>query len=344
VEKMIIPTIPTPDELLDKGFRRAKKAANNVRTSKIPRHLKSKKIEEARITTACQVVKEKLLMILNRVPDIESLPEFYQDYIDITVSVDKMKQSLGALNWAYGIITQLEKDYTGKIRRSAPENASNLQKQLYGRLASVVKKISEDLDFLDYGKAKLRNMPTINFEATTIVIAGFPNVGKSTLLRQVTDAEPRVADYPFTTKGIQIGHFERNWKHFQIIDTPGLLDRPIGKMNNIELNAILALEHLADSILFIFDISETSGYLLENQENLLNEINKIFKKEIIIVFNKIDLIENNEDKKETLKKYKEIYENTIEISAFEGIKIEKIIERMEKVKKTGINTGNIDNV
>ncbi|MDR2873287.1 MAG: NOG1 family protein [Methanobrevibacter sp.] len=341
---MIIPTIPTPDELLDKGFRRAKKAANNVRTSKIPRHLKSKKIEEARITTACQVVKEKLLMILNRVPDIESLPEFYQDYIDITVSVDKMKQSLGALNWAYGIITQLEKDYTGKIRRSAPENASNLQKQLYGRLASVVKKISEDLDFLDYGKAKLRNMPTINFEATTIVIAGFPNVGKSTLLRQVTDAEPRVADYPFTTKGIQIGHFERNWKHFQIIDTPGLLDRPIGKMNNIELNAILALEHLADSILFIFDISETSGYLLENQENLLNEINKIFKKEIIIVFNKIDLIENNEDKKETLKKYKEIYENTIEISAFEGIKIEKIIERMEKVKKTGINTGNIDNV
>jgi nucleolar GTP-binding protein len=334
-EKMIIPTIPTPDELLDKGFKRAKKAANNVRTSKIPRHLKSKKIEEARVTTACQVVKEKLLMILDRVPDIETLPEFYQDYVDITVGVDKMKQSLGALNWAYGIITQLEKDYAGKIRRSAPENASNLQKQLYGRLASVVKKIAEDLDFLDYAKAKLRNIPTINFEATTIVIAGFPNVGKSTLLRQVTDAEPRVADYPFTTKGIQIGHFERNWKHFQIIDTPGLLDRPVGKMNNIELNAILALEHLADAILFIFDISETSGYLLENQINLFNDINKVFKKEIIIVFNKIDLIENDEDKKEALKKYKEIYKNAIEISAFKGgVEIEKIIEKMVKVEKT----------
>ncbi|MDR2830331.1 MAG: NOG1 family protein [Methanobrevibacter sp.] len=328
---MIIPTIPTPDELLDKGFSRAKKAANKVRTSKIPKRIKSQRIEENRISTACQVVKEKLQMILDRVPDIESLPEFYQDYIDITVGVDELKQSLGALNWAYGIITQLEKDYAKRIRRSSPENSTKLQKQLYGRLASVVNKISKDLDFLDYGKAKLRNMPTINFEASTIVIAGFPNVGKSTLLRQITDAEPQVANYPFTTKGIQIGHIERKWKHIQIIDTPGLLDRPIGEMNDIELNAILALEHLADSILFILDISETSGYLIENQISLFEEINKIFKKEIIILFNKIDLV--TEDKKEKLKKYKDIFKDVIEISAFEGIRIDEIINRIEKVEK-----------
>ncbi|MDR3223278.1 MAG: NOG1 family protein [Methanobrevibacter sp.] len=328
---MIIPTIPTPDELLDKGFNRAKKAANKARTSKLPRHKKSQIIEETRVTTACQVVKEKLQMILDRVPDIESLPEFYQDYIDITVGVDQMKQSLGALNWAYGIITQLEKDYAKRIRRSPSENSTKLQKQLYGRLASVVNKISKDLDFLDYGKSKLRNMPTINFEATTIVIAGFPNVGKSTLLRQITDAEPQVANYPFTTKGIQIGHLERKWKHIQIIDTPGLLDRPIIKMNDIELNAILAFEHLADSILFICDISETSGYLIENQIKLFEEINTIFKKDIIIVFNKIDLV--SDDKKEKLEKYKNIFNDVIEISAFERTGIEKIINRIAKVEK-----------
>ncbi|MDR2624356.1 MAG: NOG1 family protein [Methanobrevibacter sp.] len=328
---MIIPTIPTPDELLDKGFKRAKKAANKVRTSKIPRHIKSQKIEENRVTTACQVVKEKLKMILDRVPDIESLPEFYQDYIDITVGVDEMKQSLGALNWAYGIITQLEKDYAKRIRRSSPENSTKLQRQLYGRLASVVNKIGDDLDFLDYGKSKLRNMPTIKFEAVTVVIAGFPNVGKSTLLRQITDAEPQVANYPFTTKGIQIGHIERKWKHIQIIDTPGLLDRPIGEMNDIELNAILALEHLADSILFIFDISETSGYPIENQMNLFEEVNKIFKKEMILVFNKIDLVD--EDKRDKLERYEDVFKDVVEISAFEGTRIDEIIDRMEKVEK-----------
>ncbi len=53
-------------------------------------------------------------------------------------------------------------------------------------------------------------MPTIDFNATTIVIAGFPNVGKSTLLNQISGADPQIANYPFTTKGIQIGHVERH--------------------------------------------------------------------------------------------------------------------------------------
>jgi nucleolar GTP-binding protein len=330
----MIPTIPTPEELLDKGFRRAKKAADNVRTSKIPRRLKSQRIEETKVITASQVIKERMKMILDRVPDIETLPEFYQDYIDITVGVDQMKQSLGGLNWAFGIITQLEKDYASRIRRSAPEKASALQRQAYGRIASVLNKIKKDLDFLDFAKANLRNMPTINFEATTIVIAGFPNVGKSTLLRQITDAEPEVANYPFTTKGIQIGHIERNWKHIQIIDTPGLLDRPIIDMNDIELNAMVALEHLADSILFIFDASETSGYLLENQLNLLKEIEKIFNTDTIILFNKMDIAKEQDlEKQEYIKNYIEMFEDPLLISAYEGKGIEEIIEKIEKVEK-----------
>ena len=179
---MMIPTIPTPDELLDKGFSRGKKQADLMRTQKIPKHLKGKRIEERRVITSCQVIKDKLKSILDSVPDIEDLPPFYQDYIDITVGVDDMKQALGGLNWAYGILTQLEKEYGSKIRKNPSEKATTLQKQAYGRIASVVNKIKKDLDFLDFAKANLRNMPTIDFDATTIVIAGFPNVGKSTLL------------------------------------------------------------------------------------------------------------------------------------------------------------------
>ena len=273
---MMIPTIPTPDELLDKGFSRGKKQADLMRTQKIPKHLKGKRIEERRVITSCQVIKDKLKSILDSVPDIEDLPPFYQDYIDITVGVDDMKQALGGLNWAYGILTQLEKEYGSKIRKNPSEKATTLQKQAYGRIASVVNKIKKDLDFLDFAKANLRNMPTIDFDATTIVIAGFPNVGKSTLLNQISGADPQIANYPFTTKGIQIGHVERHWKSIQIIDTPGLLDRPVLEMNDIELNAIVALEHLADAILFIFDASETCGFGLESQYNLLKQIEKIF--------------------------------------------------------------------
>lgn len=332
---MIIPTIPTPDELLDKGFRRGKKAADLVRTSKIPRHLKSKRIEEQRVVTSCQVIKDRIKMILDRVPDIEDLPDFYQDYIDITVGIDKMKQSLGALNWAYGIITQLEKDYASRIRRAPSEKATPLQKQAYGRIASVVNKIKKDLDFLDFAKANLRNMPTIDFEATTIVIAGFPNVGKSTLLRQITDAEPEVASYPFTTKGIQIGHLERNWKKIQIIDTPGLLDRPVLDMNDIELNAMVALEHLADTILFIIDPSETCGYPIESQFNLSKEIKRIFNIPMIYLFNKIDISLHNDDSNDNnfLTKYEDVIDDYLLVSASSGKGIDEIIAILEEVEK-----------
>lgn len=349
---MMIPTIPTPDELLDKGFRRGKKAANLTRSSKIPRHLKPKRIEETRVITACQVIKDRIKMILERVPDIETLPEFYQDYIDITVGVDDMKKALGALNWAYGIINQLEKDYASRIRRSAPEKASSLQKQVYGRIASVVNKIKKDLDFLDFAKANLRNMPTIDFKATNIVIAGFPNVGKSTLLRQITDATPEVASYPFTTKGIQIGHLEKNWKKIQIIDTPGLLDRPILDMNEIELNAMVALEHLADAIFFIIDVSETCGFLIESQYKLSEEIKRIFNVPIVYLFNKVDIAQMNKEnqKKDSnsendfsyLDKYLNKIDDYFFISAYEGKGIEDILSKLVYVKKIERNNKDMD--
>lgn len=336
---MMIPTIPTPDELLNKGFSRGKKAADLLRGQKIPKHLKGKRIEERRVVTSCHVIKDKLKSILDVVPEIEELHPFYQDYIDITVGVDDMKQSLGALNWAYGILTQLEKEYGSKIRKNPSEKSTMLQKQAYGRIASVVNKIKKDLDFLDFAKANLRNMPTIDFDAATIVIAGFPNVGKSTLLRQITGADPQVANYPFTTKGIQIGHTERHWKNIQIIDTPGLLDRPVLEMNDIEMNAIVALEHLADAILFIFDGSETCGFHLDNQYNLLKQIEKIFSEiPIIYLFNKMDLVED----KEYLNQYIDNVDNTIFISAIEGEGIEKINKKIDSISKIERNIDDED--
>ena len=301
-----------------------------MRSQKIPKHLKGKRIEERRVVTSCQVIKDKLKSILDAVPDIEELHPFYQDYIDITVGVDDMKQALGAVNWAYGIIAQLEKEYGAKIRKNPSENATAIQKQAYGRISSVINKIKKDLDFLDFAKQNLRNMPTIDFEATTIVIAGFPNVGKSTLLRQITGADPQVANYPFTTKGIQIGHTERHWKHIQIIDTPGLLDRPVLEMNDIEMNAIVALEHLADAILFIFDASETCGFHLDNQYNLLKQIEKIFAEiPVFYLFNKMDLIED----REYLNEYIDNEENSIFISAIEGEGIDLINKKIDTIKK-----------
>ena len=327
---MFLPTIPTPEEILDKAFRRAKKSATKIRTSKIPRQQKSKRIEEVRIQTACQVIIETFENILEKTPHVEGLPMFYQDYIDVAVGVDQLKKSLGALNWVNGILKKLQNQYVIKIRRSSPDNASKIRSAAFGRISSIVNRIRDELEFLDYAKQRLRNMPTVDPEATTAVIAGFPNVGKSTLLRQITNAEPEVAEYPFTTKGIQIGHLELHWQNYQIIDTPGLLDRPVQEMNQIELKAMVALEHLANIVLYIFDPSQTSGFAVENQLNLYWEIKHIFQNiPVLCIFNKMDLVVDKEIV-ENLKEHLEKGEKPLIVAASEGNGINKIIEKLEK--------------
>ncbi len=81
------------------------------------------------------------------------------------VGVDQLKKSLGALKRQQVSYPKFKTNIQFKVRRSRPENAANVRKAAFGRIASVARQISDELDFLDFVKGKLRNMPTIDFEA-----------------------------------------------------------------------------------------------------------------------------------------------------------------------------------
>jgi len=167
------------------------------------------------------------------------------------------------------------------------------QKEIYGRVSSIVKQVDKNLMFLASAQKILRTFPDIE-DIPTVVIAGYPNVGKSSLIRKLSAAKPEIAQYPFTTKQIYVGHMEKivryETKQYQIIDTPGLLDRPLSERNKIEKQAIAALRHLADLIVFIFDPSGTSGYQMNDQILMLENIKNLFNDvPFIIVENKVDI-------------------------------------------------------
>ena len=117
-----------------------------------------------------------------------------------------------------------------------------------------------------------------------VLLVGDPNVGKSSLLKKLTGADPEIKSYPFTTKGIMVGYLE---KRAQILDTPGLLDRPEYLRNKIELRAISAIKNIANIIVFVFDVSEIA-YPKEKQLELFNEINNNFDVKIFACMNKFD--------------------------------------------------------
>jgi nucleolar GTP-binding protein len=147
------------------------------------------------------------------------------------------------------------------------------------------------------------------------VIAGAPNVGKSLLVTRISTAKPKVAVYPFTTQEISVGTFQRRYIRYQVIDTPGLLDRDLSERNPMELRAILALRHLADMVVFMLDPTETCGYSFVQQEHLLASIQNEFPGiPLVVVENKVDLLRSDR--------------NRLKVSASTGKGVAELVDRI----------------
>ena len=283
-----IPTVPTSEELLNKSFKRAARAKHGKRildrTSKL-------KAEESMLLTAAHILSDNLINIVRKFPSFDTMPPFYLELADVIVGVEEMKMNLSSVQWAGTKINEMARKYVGMMRNA--DDVKVVRKAAFGRISSIVDSVDGNLRFMNDARNKLRKLPEIG-EGPTIVVAGYPNVGKSSFVALVSTARPEIASYPFTTKGLAVGHFEKNRVRYQIIDTPGLLDRPLEERNEIELQAISALKHVGDVMLFIIDPSETCGYTLDKQMHLLEEIKKEFGIPMIVAANKTDILKTSE--------------------------------------------------
>lgn len=110
-------------------------------------------------------------------------------------------------------------------------------------------------------------------------------------MNKVTRADVEVQPYAFTTKALYVGHMDHRLLRWQVVDTPGILDRPLEERNTIEMQAITALAHLQCCVLYFLDISEQCGYPLDQQLRLFESIRPLFaNKQVMIVANKTDVI------------------------------------------------------
>jgi nucleolar GTP-binding protein len=136
----------------------------------------------------------------------------------------------------------------------------------------------------------MARLPSIDPNTRTILICGYPNVGKSSFINKITRADVDVQPYAFTTKSLFVGHTDYKYLRYQVIDTPGILDRPFEDRNIIEMCSITALAHLRAAILFFLDISGSCGYTIAQQAALFQSIKSLFlNKPLIVVCNKTDL-------------------------------------------------------
>lgn len=235
---------------------------------------------------------EKIGQILQDFPKIEDIHPFYADLMNVLYDRDHYKLALGQLNTARSLIDKVGKEYLKLLKfGDSLYRCKQLKRAALGRMATIMKRQKESLEYLEQVRQHLSRLPSIDPNTRTLLVCGFPNVGKSSFMNTVTRADVDVQPYAFTTKSLFVGHFDYQYLRWQVIDTPGILDHPLEERNTIEMQSITALAHIRACILYFFDCSEQCGYTLDQQVHLFQSIKPLFNgKPIVLVSNKCDVI------------------------------------------------------
>lgn len=235
---------------------------------------------------------EKFTDMLAGFPNISDVHPFHRDLMDTLYEKNHYKVSLAAVSKAKTLIEQVARDYVRLLKfGQSLYQCKQLKRAALGRMATIVKKLKDPLVYLEQVRQHLGRLPSIDPNTRTLVICGYPNVGKSSFLRCITKADVEVQPYAFTTKSLYVGHFDYKYLRFQAIDTPGILDRPTEEMNNIEMQSIYAIAHLRSCVLYFMDLSEQCGFSIEAQVKLFHSIKPLFaNKSVMVVMNKSDII------------------------------------------------------
>jgi nucleolar GTP-binding protein len=234
---------------------------------------------------------EKLSTIIDEFPRLDDIHPFYGDLLHVLYNKDHYKLALGQINTARNIIAKISKDYLRLLKYGDTlYRCKRLKVAALGRMCTVVKRISPSLAYLEQIRQHMARLPSIDPNTRTVLICGYPNVGKSSFMNKVTRADVDVQPYAFTTKSLFVGHTDYKYLRYQVIDTPGILDRPFEDRNIIEMCSITALAHLRAAVLFFLDISGSCGYSIAQQAALFHSIKSLFmNKPLVIVCNKTDL-------------------------------------------------------
>ena len=290
-----IPIIPPASNLIDIILSRTQTKTPTV-THPGYKITRIRKFYMRKVRFTYSTISEKLEGILKGFPKLDEIHPFYSDLINILYDKDHFKLALGTVNTAKNICEKISSDYVKLLKYGdSLYRCKQLKVAALGRMMTTLQKLKSSLEYLEEVRKHLSRLPSIDPMERTLLLCGFPNVGKSSFMNKITYADSEVAEYQFTTKSLFVGHtYYKNIK-WQVIDTPGLLDRSLEERNIIEMQSITALAHLDACILYFVDISEICGHSIYDQLQLFESIKPLFKnKPLVIIANKTDIQPYNE--------------------------------------------------
>ncbi|KAK5138118.1 Nucleolar GTP-binding protein 1 [Meristemomyces frigidus] len=286
-----IAPVPTSQEFLDIVLSRTqRRLPTQIRAGFQISRIRAFYIRKVKYTS--ETFAEKISAILDGFPRLADIHPFHKDLLNTLYDADHFRIALGQLNTAKGLIETVARDYVRLLKYGQSLfQCKQLKRAALGRMATICKRLKDPLVYLEQVRQHLGRLPSIDPNTRTLLICGYPNVGKSSFLKNISRADVDVQPYAFTTKSLFVGHFDYKMLRFQAIDTPGILDHPLEEMNTIEMQSITAIAHLRSAILYFMDLSEQCGYSVQAQMALFQSIKPLFANKLVfIIINKIDIM------------------------------------------------------
>uniref|UniRef100_A0A672NTH2 Nucleolar GTP-binding protein 1 n=1 Tax=Sinocyclocheilus grahami TaxID=75366 RepID=A0A672NTH2_SINGR len=297
-----IMVVPTAKDFIDITLSKTQRKTPTV----IHKHYQIHRIRHfymRKVKFTQQNYHDRLSQILTDFPKLDDVHPFYADLMNVLYDKDHFKLALGQINIAKNLIDNVAKDYVRLMKYGdSLYRCKQLKRAALGRMCTILKRQKQSLEYLEQVRQHLSRLPTIDPNTRTLLLCGYPNVGKSSFINKVTRADVEVQPYAFTTKSLFVGHMDYKYLRWQVVDTPGILDHPLEERNTIEMQAITALAHLRAAVLYVMDVSEQCGHALSQQLELFNNIRPLFaNKPLIVMANKCDVRKISELSEENQK-------------------------------------------
>ena len=159
-------------------------------------------------------VTEKYKSIMNGLPDIEKMDEYYKLMAKNIVSVSDIEKYKNHYNKTIQIINKISEMYKKKVKNQRKKEVIKKYKQEYfGRVFSAIKRLDKTNEELLKISTEFKKIPKPKKDQYTIVLIGLPNAGKTTVLSKITESNPEINSYEFTTKSLNFGYFKISEKY-----------------------------------------------------------------------------------------------------------------------------------
>ncbi|KVH97222.1 hypothetical protein Ccrd_000679, partial [Cynara cardunculus var. scolymus] len=251
---MVMPSV----DILSSALRKARRISPTKGIANAAKREKNKGAKQLdalmkELTVPLRTYKESF-------PNKRHLHPYERSLIELTLGDGNYEEVLGKVDSLRKKLVSVGKEHASLCAKSTTKREAE-ERLVEGtrKLEEIFHSDGKAVDELMQIAKTLRAMPVVDLEMPTLCLVGAPNVGKSSLVRILSTGKPEICNYPFTTRGILMGHIALSFQNFQVTDTPGILRRCDEDRNNLEKLTLAVLSHLPTAILFVHDLTGECG-------------------------------------------------------------------------------------